>query len=252
MAKPRKTTHKRKTITHVRKKTKAFIRSKSSPKKKTRSKSLAKPKQKLFRSAQRSRPKKKATTRRSRSRTFTTDSTEVLTKIRSKSRLGSRPKTILRGRKYSEPAPKPRAKTTGSKSVVKITNSDRLRNKNYLLKKSETTLSKQKDIRLSKTKSKAKQVTETLSKYARQKFDSLGKSKNNLRLLKLQYTYSRGGKKQKAYFSSVISKLESKEDVDKMLQKLILDFEARLSNYTESGFSNISITGIRMHAYEDE
>jgi len=233
----------------------SLIRSKNRIKKTPRTKRVAKPVKKLYRRDETPRRKAKRTAIRSHSAKPQGTARTVRTTVRLQ-KLAPKEKSNLKNRRsqsrqYSEPAPKTK-RGTGYRNQHLIKKSKT----NYFerdttLKISESTLAKKSQIKLSSSRSKSKEVLKALGKKASQKFKALGKSKDNLRLVKLQYTYTFRGKKRKAYFSKRIVKITNEAEMQKQIEKTILEFEKRLSNYTEQGFSNISISGLRVHAYEE-
>lgn len=119
------------------------------------------------------------------------------------------------------------------------------------LKKSETTLRSKDEIRLTRTKSKADQITEKLIPYAAKKLKSLGKSKNNLRMVKLKYKYKLNGKTYTSFYSKNIEKFTTKEQLKIILKETVESLEGSLKRYNSAGRADIRISGVRIHAYED-
>lgn len=249
---------------HAPKSKKAHIRSKNSPKKTPRAKRVAVTKQSHARRDETPRRKAKRTT----TRTLPANSKRIKRKVRASDR-GSGFRTVIKSQKlsqdqksrivkrraqnrqFSEPVSKT-TRGTGYRTqhLVKKSKTNGF-NKQTLVKISSSTLSKKNHVKLSQKTSKAKEVTELLAKKGAQKLKALGKSDDNIRLVKLQYTYTHKGKKRKAYFSKGIARVSSAAEMKKQIEKTILEFEKRLSNYTDQGFSNISISGLRVHAYEE-
>lgn len=224
-------------------KRKKTFRSKTYFKKKARVKRLEKPKQGLARRVK--------TTRRTQSKNDRGSVSKTKSRITRRTTKTARftPKLLKKG--YSEIAKKV-SKTFGYSSKIRIKKSKFVKGNTLILKKSETNLAKNQEIKLSKNRSVKKEVLKRFSKIAKKKFKTLGKSKENLRLIKLQYTYSINGKRRKSYFSSTVAKIRNEDEVILELEDLISAFEKKQHEYISAGFSNIHISGIRMHAYEDE
>lgn len=236
---------------------KKTVRSETYIKKKARVKRLAKSKQGIRRRVKKTRrnrsqdarriiskKKSRAVQRRGKT-TETRSNTRIQT---SKRRILSRP-VVIKG--YSREA-KRLSKNQGYSSKVKVKNSKYFPDEVLILKKSETTLTKANSIKVNPNKSNKARIFKALSATAKKKFHQLGKSKDNLRLIKLQYTYTLNGKRRISYFSSTVSKIINDNDTDLVLEDLILEFENKLKYYLQAGFSDIRISGLRMHAYESE
>lgn len=207
---------------HARKR-QTKIRSKNNLKKTPRAKRLARSKPKKLHRGNAQAGRKKKSTRQSHRGT-------------------ARNSTKVRSRK---------TRTTGYTSRVQITNSVRQELKAMTLKKSETTLRSKDEIRLTRTKSKADQITEKLIPYAAKKLKSLGKSKNNLRMVKLKYKYKLNGKTYTSFYSKNIEKFTTKEQLKIILKETVESLEGSLKRYNSAGRADIRISGVRIHAYED-
>lgn len=232
---------------------KKAVRSKSRTHQKTRARPVAKREQRISSRITPTRHKKKITDDGSnfRSRNSKSKNSRQTSRIKiSNQGLDSKfvEKKRIKNRSWSEPVGRAK-KNSGYTSKIHIAKS-KVRGA-FTLKKSETSLTKKNSIRMKRGESQKSEVTKKLGNAAKRKFKSLGKSKENLRMVKLQYTYTLNGKRRKSYFSSTVAKLESEEDVQKMLEILVEDFESRLKSYENSGFSDIRISGVRMHAYEE-
>jgi hypothetical protein len=240
---------------------KKTVRAKTYTKKKTRNKRVAKTKSKIYGNTKTRRSNKPKTARRIISKTKSRNIQRARKTIetRSTSRIQTSGRRILserdavraRNRKWSQPA-KRISKNQGYTSTIHVKKSKYYPNKTLILKKSETTLTKKNSIKLSRNTSQVEKVLKTLSTTAKKKFKQLGKSKDDLRMLKLQYTYTLQSERRMSYFSSTVAKITSDTEVDLALEDLVKEFEGQLKNYLQSGFSDIRISGVRMHAYEEE
>lgn len=253
MAKPKPKPKPRK-AQHGKRPKKVPVRSKNSLKKTPRPKRMAKPGKKLSRRDATPRRKTKRTTTRSNPIDSERSPRTLRTTQRLKVAGSSESKKFTRGqgnRKYSVPLTKVKRGTGYTTKITAKKSKVNKYRKDLIVKISESTLARKSQVKLSERASKKSEVVKALGKKANQKLKSLGKSKDNLRYVKLQYTYTFRGKKRKAYFSKGLAKITSEKDMQKQIEKTIEAFEKRLSNYTEQGFSSIAISGIRVHAYEE-
>jgi len=78
---------------------------------------------------------------------------------------------------------------------------------------------------------------------------SLGRSKNSLYYLRLEYTAKIKGKKINAGFSLPIAKLKNKAQLEAYLETLLDAFEDSIAGYLQRGFSGIKITGVSVQGY---
>lgn len=121
----------------------------------------------------------------------------------------------------------------------------------YTLKFSESVLKQKDAIKLSKAKSSRDKIKKVFGQKIRDKYNALGDSTNNLRLVKLKYSFSLNGKKKESYFSTVLSKIHSEEEAERFMLDTLAEFEKKLESYNASGFSGIKIIGVRLHSYEE-